>query len=195
MCIASVSVREEIHTLTSPTQGDLDLSKLLLPIQPDDHVQGAPEALYTLVEYGDYECPACGQLFSVIRELQEKSSERLRLAFRHYPRSGVHRHAQQAAEAAEAAGAQGRFWEMHELLFQNQNALKTKDLYRYAEQLSLDTKRFREELKKRVYEDLVREHFRRGVENGVAGTPGLFINGVRDNGVLEKDSLLERLGG
>jgi protein-disulfide isomerase len=172
----------------------MDLSKLLLPIQPNDHVRGVPEALYTLVEYGDYECPDCGRLFAVIHELQENSSGTLRLVFRHYPRSGLHPHAQQAAEAAEAAGAQGRFWEMHDLLFQNQKALTTKDLYRYAEQLSLDTKRFRDELKKRVYEDLVREHFRRGVENGVAGTPGLFINGVRDNGLLEKDSLLERLG-
>ena len=149
--------------------------------------------MYTLVEYGDYECPDCGRLFKIISELKQTLEGNLRLVFRHYPRSGIHPHAEQAAEVAEAAGAQGRFWDMHNLLFENQKALSTKDLFRYAEQLSLDTERFRDELKKRVYEDVVREDFRRGVENGVYGTPGLFINGMRDNGPLEKDPLLARL--
>lgn len=179
--------------MTSPADGTLDLSRLLLPIQPDDHVQGTPDAKYTLVEYGDYECPGCGRLFIAIRELRTQLGDELRLVFRHYPRSGIHKHAQQAAEAAEAAGAQSRFWEMHDLLFANQNALRTKDLHRYAEQLSLDTQRFRDELKHRTYEDYVREDFRRGVENGVYGTPALFINGIRDNGSLEPDSLLAQL--
>jgi protein-disulfide isomerase len=175
------------------TATELELSRLLLPIQPDDHVQGSPDARYTLVEYGDYECPACGQLFATLRELHGEIGDELRLAFRHYPRSGVHPHAQQAAEAAEAAGAQNRFWEMHELLFQNQTALKTKHLERYAEQLQLDRKRFREDLKTRAFEQRVREDFRRGVTNGVYGTPGLFINGVRYSGELDRDSLLSNL--
>jgi protein-disulfide isomerase len=179
--------------MSSSPQEALDLSRLLLPIQPDDHIQGAPDAKYTLVEYGDYECPDCGRLFLIIRQLRAQLGDELRLLFRHYPRSGIHPHAQQAAEAAEAAGAQGRFWEMHDLLFANQNALRTKDLYEYAEQLSLDTQRFRGELKNRTYEDRVREDFRRGVANGVYGTPALFINGVRDNGALEQDSLLAQL--
>jgi protein-disulfide isomerase len=179
--------------VASPTKGDLELSKLLLPIQPDDHVQGSPEALYTLVEYGDYECPDCGRLFVTIRDLHAEFGEDLRLAFRHYPRSGIHPHAQQAAEAAEAAGAQGRFWEMHDVLFANQSALRTKDLYRYAEQLSLDTRRFRDELKGRTYEERVRQDFRRGVENGVYGTPSLFINGIRYEGGLNLNSLRGRI--
>lgn len=179
--------------MPSPTKEDLECSKLLLPIQPDDHVQGPPDALYTLVEYGDYECPACGELFATIRDLRTRQEDGLRLVFRQYPRSGIHPHAQQAAEAAEAAGAQGHFWDMHGLLFANQNALTTKDLYRYAEQLSLDTHRFRDELKRRVYEERVREDFRRGVANGVYGTPGLFINGVRYDGRMDRDSLLARL--
>src|SRR5262245_6568021 len=130
---------------------------LLLPIRPDDHVRGPADAGYTLVEYGDYECPDCGSLFIVLRDMQEKLGDMLRIAFRHYPLSGIHPHAQLAAEAAEAAGAQNRFWEMHDLLFENQNALKPNDLYGYAERLDLNTKRFRDELNGRHYEDLVRE--------------------------------------
>lgn len=179
--------------MTTPTLNEQELSRLLLPIQPDDHVQGAGDARYTLVEYGDYECPYCGQLFVTIHNLRADLGDELLLVFRHYPKSGIHHHAQQAAEAAEAAGAQGRFWEMHDLLFQNQNALATKDLLRYAEQLSLDAERVREELKNRAYEERVREDFRRGVVNGVYGTPGLFVNGVRYDGPIDRESLLARL--
>ncbi len=181
--------------MASPTQQDLDCSRLLLPIQPDDHVQGGPDAPYTLVEYGDYECPDCGRLFVTIRQLRAQLTGEVRLVFRHYPLSGIHRHAQQAAEAAEAAGAQDRFWEMHDLLFAHQDALATKNLNNYAGQLSLDSERFRSELKHRTYEDRVREDFRRGVANGVYGTPGLFINGIRHDGGLDLDSLLTQLRG
>jgi protein-disulfide isomerase len=174
-------------------QNTTDLSKLLLPIQPEDHVQGDPDARFTLVEYGDYECPDCGRLFNTICELRGRCSHDLRIAFRQYPRSGIHPHAQQAAEAAEAAAAQDRLWEMHDLLFANQNALATKDLLRYAERLELDTKRFSADLKNRVFEERVRLDFRRGVANGVYGTPGLFINGIRYNGSLEADLLVEYL--
>ncbi len=179
--------------MASAGNGNLDQSRLLLPIQPEDHVQGPPDANYTLVEYGDYECPVCWRLFMSIRDLRSQLGDELRLVFRHYPLSGIHPRAQQAAEAAEAAGAQGRFWEMHDLLFVNQSTLRTKDLHKYAEQLSLDTRRFDDELKHRTYEDRVREDFRRGVANGVYGTPGLFINGVRHNGDLEQSSLLSQL--
>jgi protein-disulfide isomerase len=170
----------------------LDLSKLLLPVQADDHIQGPADASYTLVEYGDYECPDCGRLFVALRKLCTQPGVSIRLIFRHYPRSGVHPHAQQAAEAAEAAGAQGRFWELHDLLFENQSALRTKDLYKYAERISLDAERFRGDLKHRIYENRVREDFRRGVENGVYGTPGLFINGVRYNDALDEEALQAR---
>ena len=168
-------------------------SNLLLPIQSDDHVEGSSDALYTLVEYGDYECPACGTLFATIRELHSQFGDNVRLVFRHYPLSGIHPHAQQAAEAAEAAAAQNRFWEMHDVLFEHQSALRTKDLHKYSEQLGLDSERFRRELKRRVYEETVREDFRRGVANGVYGTPGLFINGVRHNDGLDLPSILKKL--
>jgi formate-nitrite transporter family protein len=172
----------------------LAISNLLLPIQPEDHVEGEPNARYTLVEYGDYECPACGQLFVTIRQLHRQFENDVRLVFRHYPLSGRHPHAQQAGEAAEAAGAQNSFWQMHNLLFEHQNALKFKDLVRYAGEIGLDIKRFRDDLKRRTYEDRVREDFRRGVANGVYGTPGLFINGIRYNGSgLEIEAILEHV--
>lgn len=170
-----------------------DLSRRYLTVPPDDHVQGSPDAAYTLIEYGDYQCPGCGRLFVVINDLQAELGVMLRIAYRHYPFSGIHPQAQLAAEAAEAAGAQNRFWEMHDLLFENQNALAPKDLYRYAEQMNLDVKRFRDDVKTRRYRDLVNEHFRRGVQDGVYGTPGLFINGIRHNDALDFDTLRARI--
>jgi protein-disulfide isomerase len=171
----------------------LDLSRRYLTVHPDDHLQGAVDAAYTLIEYGDYQCPGCGRLFLVIRDLQAELGVMLRIAYRHYPFSGIHPQAQMAAESAEAAGAQSRFWEMHDLLFENQDALAPKDLHRYAEQIRLDIKRFRDELKARRYHDLVNEHFRRGVQDGVYGTPGLFINGIRYAGALDFDALRARI--
>jgi protein-disulfide isomerase len=168
----------------------LQLSRLLLPIQPDDHVQGSVDARLTLVEYGDYQCPACGALFLTILQLHEQLAHDIRIVFRHYPLSGLHPDAQLAAEAAEAAGAQGKFWEMHDLLFQNQHQLARKFLEQYAAQLALDTDRFRKDLKGRTFEGRVREDFKRGVANGVYGTPGLFVNGVRHDGAMDAQSIL-----
>jgi protein-disulfide isomerase len=166
-----------------------DLSRLLLPIRPMDHLRGPEDAPYTLVEYGDYECPDCGRLYVVLRDLQRDIASRLRIVYRHYPLSGIHPHAQQAAEAAEAAGAQGKFWEMHTLLFERQQALRTKDLIRYAEELDLDVDRFRHELKNETYSERVRADFLAGVQNGVYGTPGLFLNGVRYDREWGKETL------
>jgi protein-disulfide isomerase len=169
----------------------LSLSHLLLPIQPNDHVQGPADARLTLVEYGDYECPACGSLFVTISQLHEKLNHSVRVVYRHYPLSGIHPQAQLASEAAEAAGAQGKFWEMHDLLFQNQNALAEKFLMVYAQRLALDVNRFRKDLKGRTFESVVRDDFKRGVANGVYGTPGLFVNGVRYSGLLEADPIIQ----
>src|SRR4029077_2723903 len=154
-----------------------------------DHVHGPENAPFTLVEYGDYERPDCGRLYVIIRDLQRDIASRLRVVFRHYTLSGIHHHAQQAAEAAEAAGAQGKFWEMHTLLFERQQALRTKDLIRYAEELSLDVERLREDLKNEKYRERVRADFLAGVQNGVYGTPGLFLNGVRYDGDWGKEAL------
>ena len=163
--------------------------RLLLPIRPLDHAHGLEDAPYTLVEYGDYECPDCGRLYVTLRDLQRDIASRLRVVFRHYPLSGIHHHAQQAAEAAEAAGAQGKFWEMHTLLFERQEALNTKDLILYAGELSLDVERFCNELKNQIYRDSVRADFIAGVQNGVYRTPGLFLNSVRYDDEWGRESL------
>src|SRR5271155_5687907 len=141
-----------------------ETTRLLLPIHDGDHVHGPSSASFTLVEYGDYECPDCGRLFWIIRDLQTELGDRLRVVYRHYPLSGIHPRAQ---EAAEASAVQGRFWEMHDLLFQQQNALGQKNLIAYAESLRLDIGRFRNELKDKTYDQRVRDDFRRGVQNGV----------------------------
>lgn len=167
---------------------------LLDPVHEWDHAQGPADAALTLVEYGDYECPACGRLFYLLKDLQADSDLRLRLVYRHYPLSGIHKHAQLAAEASEAASAQGRFWEMHELLFENQGALKRDDLLRYAGQLDLDVDRFEKELKAGTYHEAVRQDFIAGVQNGVNGTPGLFLNGVREQGEFDEQHVRAILG-
>lgn len=191
--LETVQPRSTNNVLSDAAGSELAVSRLLLPIQPEDHVEGSPNARYTLVEYGDYECPRCGSLFLTIRQLHKQFGEEVRLVFRHYPLSGIHPHAQKAAEAAEAAGAQNHFWGMHDLLFEHQDALRAKDLYRYSGQLGLDTKRFRSELEAHAWEERVRDDFRRGVANGVYGTPGLFINGIRYNGGLDLASILNKL--
>ena len=169
-------------------------TRLLDPVREWDHVKGPEDAEFTLVEYGDYECPDCGCLFETLQALQSELSSRLRLVYRHYPMSGVHKQAQMAAEAAEAAGAQGRFWEMHDILFQHQHALKRDDLVRFAAQLDLDVDRFKRELKQETYAGRVRKNFIAGVQNGVNGTPGLFLNGVRQQGVFDEAFVRALLG-
>lgn len=170
-----------------------DSARLLLPIRASDHIINPEDAKYTLVEYGDYECPNCGRLYLILRDLQKEFADRLRVVYRHFPLSGIHPHAQQAAEAAEAASAQGKFWEMHALLFEHQNALDTRDLIRYAGQFNLDIERFRQELKKHIYSERVRGDFIAGVQNGVYSTPGLFMNGVRYDQAWDRETLIRLL--
>ncbi len=112
---------------------------LALPVSARDHIDGPAYAPVTLLEYGDYECPYCGQAYVILQELKEVFGEQLRMVFRHFPLATLHPHAQPAAEAAEAAGAQGQFWEMHGMLFENQQALEDEDLYEYAADLGLES--------------------------------------------------------
>lgn len=167
----------------------------LLPLRKADHLCGDARAPMTLVEYGDYECPGCAEAYWIIRRLCEKLGLRMRFVFRHYAFARLHPHAEFAAQAAEAAGAQGKFWEMHELLFENSHALAFKDVAGYAERLKLDRERFARELKSEAYLAHVRDDFKTGVQNGVYGTPGIFLNGVRHDGSYDFDTLLAALTG
>jgi len=167
---------------------------LTLPVSEDrDHIQGPAEAAVTLVEYGDYECPYCGAAYPIIKEVQERMGERLRFVFRNFPISTSHPHAEQAAEAAEAAATQGRFWQMHDLLYENQQRLGDEDLRSYAEQLGLEVEPFDQELAEHVHAPRVHEDFMSGVRSGVNGTPTFYINGSRHDDSYDAETLLAAL--
>jgi Na+/H+ antiporter NhaA len=162
---------------------------LAVPVDPErDHIRGPEESDVTLVEYGDLECPYCGQAETVIRELLADFGE-LRYVWRHLPLNDVHPHAQLAAEASEAAGAQGRFWEMHDLMLAHQDHLTLKDIVGYANELGLDIERFKEHLRKRKGAGHIAEDVESADQSGVSGTPSFFINGHRHQDAYDIDTL------
>jgi protein-disulfide isomerase len=156
--------------------------KLSPPDSERDHTSGAATAPVTLVEYGDYECPHCGHAHPIVKDAQRKLGKRLRFVFRNFPLAEAHPHARHAAEAAEAAADEGKFWEMHDALFENQLALEDEDLIATARRVGLDAERIAEALASGTYTQRVREDFRSGVRSGVNGTPTFFINGRRYDG-------------
>jgi protein-disulfide isomerase len=143
-----------------------------------DHILGPRRAAVTVVEYGDFECPNCKQAAPAVKLLLERFEDRVRFAFRHFPLEEVHPHAMLAAQAAEAAGAQGKFWQMHDLLFENQTHLKAQHLHSYAERLDLDMARYTAEMDDTVYLQRVRENMESGRHSGVRATPTFFVNGA-----------------
>lgn len=165
-------------------------AKITLPVAERDHIQGPIDAVIALVEYGDYECPLCGEVYPIIKAIQDRLGDRLCFAFRNFPLSNMHPHAQHAAEAAEAAAGQGKFWEMHDMLYENQGALDDENLARYASAVGLDAKRLMAEVQAGAHTARVREDFRSGVRGGVNGTPSFFINGERYDGAHDLDELL-----
>jgi len=165
--------------------------RLALPVDPQrDHMQGPSTATLKLVEYADYECPYCGAADRVVKALQETLGNKLCYVFRNFPLTGVHPHAEQAAEAAEAAQGQGKFWEMHDLLFEHQDRLEDDDLVAYAQAIGLDIRRFISDLQTGAPTQRVREDFQSGVASGVNGTPSFFINELRYEGSYDYHSLL-----
>jgi Na+/H+ antiporter NhaA len=154
-----------------------------------DHIRGNNDAPVTLLEYGDFECPYCGHAAPLIAQLRERLGDELRYVFRHLPLADVHPNAQVAAEVAEGAGAQGKFWEMHDLLMSHQQALAPADLFRYAAELELELERFSEDLRRRRYAPHVAEDVRSADASGVTGTPTFFINGRRHQGVYDIETL------
>jgi protein-disulfide isomerase len=175
----------------STTQWD---TVLAVAVDDDrDHIQGPADAAVTLVEYGDYECPYCGAAYPIVKELQARMGNMLRFVFRNFPITTSHPRAEQAAEAAEAAAAQGRFWEMHDLLYENQRRLRDQDLHAYAEQLGLDVEQFDKDLAEHVHAPRVREDFMSGVRSGVNGTPSFYVNGARHDDSYDLETLLAAL--
>jgi protein-disulfide isomerase len=171
-----------------------DILDLVEEVDPErDHIRGSDDAPVTLVEYGDFECPYCGQAESVIRELLAELGDDVRYVWRHLPLTDVHPNAQLASEAAEAAAAQNKFWEMYDVLLSNQGDLTPRDLIRYANDLGLDVERFTEELRRREYAPRVSEDVASADESGVSGTPTFFINGRRHYGVYDINTLKEEV--
>jgi len=157
-------------------------AQLLVPVTERDHSIGPSNAVVTLVEYGDFECSFCRKAYSMLQGLRRYMGDNLRFVYRHFPLAEAHPHAQHAAEAAEAAGAQGKFWEMHDILFQSQDALEDEDLVMYAARIGIDFQRVSQELAAGAYTRRVRDDFRGGARSGVNGTPTFFINGARYDG-------------
>jgi protein-disulfide isomerase len=149
------------------------------PVSHRDHVRGTADARVTLVEYGDFECPFCGRAYPELKRVLTEVGPVVRFVFRHFPMSEQHPHAEHAAEVAEAAGAQGQFWEMHDVLFERQSALSDDELVGYARALGLDAARVSRELATGVHRARVHEDFLSGVRSGVSGTPMFFVNGRR----------------
>jgi protein-disulfide isomerase len=174
--------------------GIMDTSATLTqPVSARDHAEGPADAPLTLVEYGDYQCPYCGAAYPVVKRLQKTLQKKLRFVFRNFPLTQAHPYALIAAEAAEAAALQGKFWEMHDLLFERQAFLEPDIIPRWAEMIGLSLERFQNDNKQGVVEKRIQEDRRSGIRSGVNGTPTFFINGTRYDGAPDYISLLAAL--
>jgi protein-disulfide isomerase len=166
------------------------MATLKAPVTPQDHIQGPKNAQITLVEYGDYECPHCGHAYPIVKRVQKHFAKDLSFVFRNFPLSEMHPHAESAAESAEFAGAEGKFWEMHDGLFENQERLGEPLYSKLAQELGLSSAALLEALADGTYEKRVRADFSGGVRSGVNGAPTFFINGKRHDGPFEYENLV-----
>jgi protein-disulfide isomerase len=157
-------------------------ASLTPPVSERDHSQGTTDALLTLVEFGDYQCPYCGAAYPVVKQLQETFGRNLRFVFRNFPMTQAHPYALIAAEAAEAAALQDKFWEMHDLLYENQQFLEDDVLQSLAKSVELDLEKVRKDITKGNVAQRIKEDRRSGIASGVNGTPSFFINGIRYDG-------------
>ena len=170
-----------------------DDNSLSEPVGSEDHVQGPDNAPVTLLEYGDYQCSYCGDLYPVLKDVQKQMGKSLRFVFRNFPITSIHPQAFVAAEAAEAAAGQGKFWQMHDKLYENQFDLSAESIAIYAEQVGLDMERFVREVNDQTYAKRIKHDFQGGVMSGVNGTPSLFINGERYDGDRDVRSIVAAL--
>ena len=162
-------------------------------VSANDHAQGSVDAPLTLLEYGDYQCPYCGAAYPVVKRLQKKLGKTLRFVFRNFPLTESHRYALIAAQAAEAAALQGKFWEMHDLLFEQQASLNPDILPLWAKRIGLNVEQFGNDLQKDTVEKRIKEDRQSGIRSGVNGTPTFYINGARFDGPPDYGSLLAAL--
>ena len=181
-------MREERTLIRESGSGDLQV-----PVTARDHIQGPDTAPVTLVEYADYECPYSRRAYHVIKGLQRELGDQLRFVYRNFPLREIHPHAQHAAEAAEAAAAQGKFWEMHDYLFEHQHALDDAHLREYAATLGLDPQVFEQDMVQHRYAGKIEDDLLGGMQSGVQGTPTFFVNGVRYDGGYDIESLLSTI--
>src|SRR5258706_10419693 len=166
------------------------MSNLTKLVNKKDHIKGNTNAAITLVEYGDFECPDCGEAYYIIKDIQKVEGETLKFVFRHFPLSESHPHAKNAAWAAEAAGLQGKFWEMHDMIFENQDTLEDEDLINFVKELNLDIEKFLKDFLSQDVKNKVEEDFLSGLKSGVNGTPTFYINGERHDDGYDYETLL-----
>ncbi|MEO8451570.1 MAG: thioredoxin domain-containing protein [Gemmatimonadota bacterium] len=172
------------------------MTRLIVPVNEHDHVQGDATAPATLVEYGDYECPHCGRAHPIVKRVQHRLGRSLRFVFRNFPLSEIHPHAEHAAEAAESVAAHAGskpFWAMHDLIFEHQDELGDRELAQLAKTAGGDGKAVLADLETARFRDRVKADFMSGVRSGVNGTPTFFINGVRHDGPWDEESLVAAL--
>ncbi len=169
------------------------MTQLKPAVNSKDHIQGKNTAPLELVEYGDYQCPHCGHAYPIIKNLQQSLGANLKFVFRNFPLSEIHPDAFNAAVAAEAAGLQQKFWDMHDIIFENQQELDLESLFLYAKTIGLDPVRFKNDMQKNTLSVKVEQDFESGVRSGVNGTPSFFVNGKKYNGDWEVDVFNEYL--
>jgi protein-disulfide isomerase len=181
---------------TEKTEASEDSPRLTLPVsEKRDHIEGPKTAKVLLVEYGDYQCPYCGEAYPIVKKIQQKYENRFRFVFRNFPLTQIHPRAEFGAEMAEASWAAGKFWEMHDFLYENQRSLDDEEFFlKFADKkLSLDREKIKQSVARRAFEPRIREDFMSGVRSGVNGTPTFFINERRHNGNYEFKTLSEAI--
>ena len=165
---------------------DYKAPRLSLPVGGRDHIEGPPDAPIVLVEYGDYQCPYCGAAYPIVKRIQTHLGDKLRFVFRNFPITNSHPQAQWAAETAEAAAAQGKFWEMHDYLYENQASLGDESFFeKFEKKIKLDTAKLRRDVAQHVDSARIQEDYMSGIRSGVNGTPTFFINDLRYDGYPE----------
>jgi len=164
---------------------------LRVPVTEKDHIEGKLNASIELVEYGDYQCPYCGKAYYDVKKIQKEMGDELKFVFRNFPLINMHKYALDAAIASEIAGEMGEFWKMHDILFENQDALSDTDLIRYAGEIGLDVEKFESMFSNSKYEGKIEKELEGGLRSGVNGTPSFFVNGKKYEGDYSAKAILE----